>query len=136
MFVLASSVQSIVTLGHSYNLTPCLRPPSPLFRTSTKVSSTSRAPAEISMDGHEPSMGHTMLSPGQSVKVRLSPYPIPCLRRVSVANLETSSQPKPDRDVPDCRSDDWVRDINTLLQFNAAFRNKTISRRLQPSPTR
>lgn len=135
MFVLASSVRSIVTLEDiSYNLTfyPVFAPPSPL---STQVSSTSRTPAEISMDGHEPSIGHNMLSPGQSVKVRLSPYPIPCLRRTSVANLEASSQPRPDRDVPDCRSDDWVRDINTLLQFNAAFRNKT-RHFPKPSPNR
>ncbi|GJJ08458.1 hypothetical protein Clacol_002676 [Clathrus columnatus] len=104
-------------------------------KVTLMVNSKSRTPAEISMDGHEPSTGFRVLSPGQSVKVQESPYPIPCVRRTSIAGSEMNSERNGDCDIPDGdgRSDDWVRDINTLLQFNATFRNKGILKQIQSS---
>ncbi|KAF8484105.1 ATP-NAD kinase-like domain-containing protein [Gautieria morchelliformis] len=83
-----------------------------------QINSKSRAPAEVSMDGQEPSSRIKSLSPGESVRVQMSPYPIPCIRRSSLPSSEGENG------TLDNRSDDWVRDINTLLQFNATFRNK------------
>ncbi|KIJ51322.1 hypothetical protein M422DRAFT_26740 [Sphaerobolus stellatus SS14] len=83
-----------------------------------QINPKSRASAEVAMDGQEPSPTLASLSPGQSVSVEVSSYPIPCIER-SPSKME---------DTRGSRSDDWVKDINTLLQFNATFRNKGILR--------
>jgi NADH kinase len=75
------------------------------------------------MDGQEPSPTLASLSPGQSVTVEVSRYPIPCIERTP-SKVAITSQ----KDARDIRSDDWVKDINTLLQFNASFRNKGLLR--------
>ena len=77
------------------------------------------------MDGQE---AHT-LSPGESVTVQASPYPIPCINRSSIAEplLEREGAgPGPE--------DDWVRDINNLLQYNATFRSKALLRHNRTTP--
>ena len=79
-----------------------------------------------------------VLSPGESVTVRASLYPIPCINRSSI------SEPLHDRPedgdgegglgfggtegVGPGKEDDWVRDINNLLQYNATFRSKALTR--------
>jgi len=73
------------------------------------------------MDGQEA----CILQPGEFISVEASPYPVPCIKRS--ADLFTSR-----KDVEKERTvmseteggDDWVRDINSLLQFNATFKNK------------
>ena len=71
------------------------------------------------MDGQEPSPTLASLSPGQSVEIELSKYPIPSIERSSLKeDAMTESQTR------DSRSDDWVKDINNLLQFNTTFRHK------------
>ncbi|KAG8773441.1 NADH kinase pos5 [Ceratobasidium sp. 428] len=84
------------------------------------ISSKSRAPAEISMDGQT----IQNLYAGQSVKIGASAYPMPCINRSSPACA-------PDSDEDDgfrsgASQDNWVRDINNLLQFNASFRSSAI----------
>ncbi|KAG7530681.1 hypothetical protein FFLO_04851 [Filobasidium floriforme] len=74
-----------------------------------KISGKSRAPSELSMDGREVCNLH----PGEYIKVRRSRYPIPCVTR---------------RD----GGDDWVADINSLLQFNVGFKNSSLWRRHTP----
>ncbi|KAF8583830.1 ATP-NAD kinase [Ramaria rubella] len=92
-------------------------------RLTLEINSKSRAPVEVSMDGQEPVSRIRSLSPGESIRVQVSPYPIPCIRRSPpVAEGDNGNGSL------DNRSDDWVRDINTLLQFNAAFRNKGMLR--------
>jgi NADH kinase len=76
------------------------------------------------MDGQEAQI----LQPGEFISVEASPYPVPCIKRS--ADLFT-----PRRDVEKERTvlgekgggDDWVRDINSLLQFNATFKNKHLA---------
>jgi NADH kinase len=76
------------------------------------------------MDGQEAQI----LQPGEFVSVEASPYPVPCIKRS--ADLFT-----PRRDVEKEGTilgekggvDDWVRDINSLLQFNATFKNKHLA---------
>ena len=69
------------------------------------VAPESRAPVEVAVDGR------TMLTlvPQQSARVRKSTFPIPC---INVASATPTGQ---------AATDDWVRDINTLLRFNAPF---------------
>lgn len=81
------------------------------------------------MDGQE---AH-VLSPGDSVTVRASPHSIPCINRSSIT--EPSSPLLHDPSLHDGgegagpgREDDWVRDINNLLQYNATFRSKALLR--------
>lgn len=69
------------------------------------VAPESRAPVEVSVDGR----AMRTLVPQQSARVRKSPFPIPC---INVASATPSGQ---------AATDDWVRDINTLLRFNAPF---------------
>lgn len=76
---------------------------------SIQISKRSRAPTEVSMDGHEV----RLLYPGESVEVEASPYPIPCINRPDV---EGQTQ-----------RDGWVQDINRLLQFNASFKSSAFS---------
>ncbi|CAD6973738.1 unnamed protein product [Tilletia controversa] len=126
------SVQSLV-------LTP-ICPRSLSFRTvilpsdsciQLKISRASRSPAELSIDGRH----YQTLAPGQHLQVSLSPHPIPCVNRPArpQGKLESSApqleHDKPDwpdpccppKDGSDRGEDDWVRDINTLLKFNASF---------------
>ena len=71
------------------------------------------------MDGQEA----YVLSPGESVTVRASPFPIPCINRSSIAEPSTELE-----GAGPGREDDWVRDINNLLQYNATFRSKALLR--------
>ncbi|KAL9937555.1 hypothetical protein V8E36_003964 [Tilletia maclaganii] len=128
------SVQSLV-------LTP-ICPRSLSFRTvilpsdctiQLKISRASRSPAELSVDGRH----FQTLGPGQHLQVWLSPYPIPCVNRPSRPTGGSGSTDAPpqlehddgksvavDSGKSDGRAqieDDWVRDINTLLKFNASF---------------
>lgn len=64
------------------------------------------------MDGQET----RSLLPGESISVEASPHPVPCINRSAPAN-----------DASDGVEDDWLRDINTLLQFNVSFKNKNPS---------
>jgi len=64
-----------------------------------------------------------VLNPGESVTVRASLHPIPCINRSSIA------EPSEERDgAGRGKEDDWVRDINNLLQYNATFRSKALLR--------
>jgi NADH kinase len=64
-----------------------------------------------------------VLNPGESVTVHSSPYPVPCINRSSIANAEDNMEgARPGKE------DDWVRDINNLLQYNATFRSKALLR--------
>ncbi|TDL17581.1 ATP-NAD kinase [Rickenella mellea] len=87
-----------------------------------RIGDRSRAPAGVSMDGQEA----TVLQPGESVTVRASPYPIPCINRSSIA--EAPHPPSTEEGAGPGREDDWVRDINNLLQYNATFRSKALLR--------
>ncbi|KZT23584.1 ATP-NAD kinase [Neolentinus lepideus HHB14362 ss-1] len=105
-----------------------------------KVSAHSRAPAHVSMDGQVA----RVLMPGESVVVRASEYPIPCINRSSIARREGGTKFLPQQlpsshphlglltspllqeGAPPGKEDDWVRDINTLLQYNATFRSKAL----------
>ncbi|QRV98030.1 ATP-NAD kinase [Ceratobasidium sp. AG-Ba] len=80
----------------------------------------SRAPAEISMDGQ----AVQNLNVGQSVQIAASAYPMPCINR-------SSPSCAPDADEDDgfrsgASQDNWVRDINNLLLFNASFRSSAV----------
>ena len=87
-----------------------------------QLSERSRSSAGLSMDGQT---SH-VLAPGESVTVRASLYPIPCINRSSI------SEPTDGREGVEGagpgKEDDWVRDINNLLQYNATFRSKALTR--------
>ncbi|KAG9088840.1 NADH kinase pos5 [Ceratobasidium sp. 370] len=90
------------------------------LQVMNEISPKSRAPAEVSMDGQT----IQNLYVGQSVQIAASAYPMPCINRSSPACA-------PDADEDDgfrsgASQDNWVRDINNLLQFNASFRNSAI----------
>ncbi|WRT64061.1 uncharacterized protein IL334_000989 [Kwoniella shivajii] len=96
----------------AFLLTP-IAPRSLSFRTvilpgrgsvQLEISPLARSAAELSIDGKEV----CLLNPKESVHIAKSPYPIPCIERAG----EESG---------------WVRDINSLLQFNVGFRNKSLS---------
>lgn len=74
------------------------------------------------MDGQE---AH-ILQPGESISVKASPYPVPCIKRSATLHTTEAANEKA---IIKGRSDedDWVRDINTLLQFNATFKNKHLA---------
>ncbi|KAF8178551.1 ATP-NAD kinase [Mycena galopus ATCC 62051] len=85
-----------------------------------RIGDRSRAPAGVSMDGR----ASRTLNPGESVTVHASPYPVPCINRSSIAEegAEVHEGAGPGKE------DDWVRDINNLLQYNATFRSKALLR--------
>ncbi|KAJ7350418.1 ATP-NAD kinase-like domain-containing protein [Mycena albidolilacea] len=85
-----------------------------------RIGDRSRAPAGVSMDGR----ASRTLNPGESVTVHASPYPVPCINRSSIAeeDAEVHEGAGPGKE------DDWVRDINNLLQYNATFRSKALLR--------
>ncbi|WWC58561.1 uncharacterized protein I303_101104 [Kwoniella dejecticola CBS 10117] len=95
----------------TFLLTP-IAPRSLSFRTvilpgrgsvQLEISPLARSSAELSIDGKEV----CLLNPKESVHITKSPYPIPCIERVGGES-------------------GWVRDINSLLQFNTGFRNKSL----------
>ncbi|SPO31023.1 related to POS5 - Mitochondrial NADH kinase [Ustilago trichophora] len=115
------SVQSLV-------LTP-ICPRSLSFRTvllpsdsviQLKISDDSRSPAELTVDGRV----SKLLQPGEYLQVSMSPFPIPCVsRKWSDQDIPPSltSDVGMGEKYSDRGQDDWVRDINTLLKFNASF---------------
>ncbi|TKY88865.1 hypothetical protein EX895_002106 [Sporisorium graminicola] len=122
------SVQSLV-------LTP-ICPRSLSFRTvllpsdsviQLKISDDSRSPAELTVDGRV----SKLLQPGEYLQVSMSPFPIPCVsrkwsdRQPPPPSLSAEAQAAhvvgPGEKYSDRGEDDWVRDINTLLKFNASF---------------
>lgn len=74
------------------------------------------------MDGRT---SHT-LNPGESVTVHASPYPVPCINRSSIAEEDEDNAEV--HGAGPGKDDDWVRDINNLLQYNATFRSKALLR--------
>ncbi|TPX43809.1 NAD+ kinase [Synchytrium endobioticum] len=75
-----------------------------------------RSNAELSIDGRP----LHMLQKSESIHVKMSSYPIPCVNRLYMDNelgngLATSSKVS-------SGSRDWVRDINVMLRFNQSFR--------------
>ncbi|PWY98132.1 ATP-NAD kinase [Testicularia cyperi] len=112
-----------------------------------KISEDSRSPAELTVDGRI----SKLLQPGEYLQVSMSPYPIPCVSRhrssnesepetgsnlppgllASISPVESSAHPStnvhsltaagPGEKFSERGEDDWVRDINTLLKFNATF---------------
>ncbi len=142
------SVQSLVLTPicpRSLSFRPVLLPSDATVQL--KVARDSRAAADLSVDGRH---FHT-LQPGQYLQAAMSPYPIPCVhfdaeedhhhhqsssRRSSNAAAASSTPQLIDTDPKHAegtspivrpvssseRADDtWVRDINTLLRFNASF---------------
>ncbi|KAN0062583.1 NADH kinase pos5 [Thecaphora frezii] len=112
------SVQSLV-------LTP-ICPRSLSFRTvllpsdsviQLKISSRSRSPAELTIDGRI----SKLLQPGEYLQVSMSPFPIPCVNRRHAPIAPSEAGPASYEKYSDRGEDDWVRDINTLLKFNASF---------------
>jgi len=101
----------------SLSFRPLVFPSSSLI--TLRIGDRSRASAGLSMDGQ---LSH-VLSQGESVTVKASLYPIPCINRSSIADPDESRE-----GVGPGKEDDWVRDINNLLQYNATFRSKALSR--------
>lgn len=87
---------------------------------SAQISDDSRSPAELTVDGRV----SKLLQPGEYLQVSMSPFPIPCVSRKW---SDDDAPPLIISDVgvgekySDRGQDDWVRDINTLLKFNASF---------------
>ncbi|KAH8828198.1 NADH kinase [Flagelloscypha sp. PMI_526] len=88
-----------------------------------RIGDRSRSPAGISMDGRT---SHT-LHPGESVQIQASPFPVPCINRSSIESDSPDGEYSSEG-VPPGKEDDWVRDINNLLQYNATFRSKALLR--------
>jgi NADH kinase len=86
-----------------------------LILNISQLSAQSRAPAGTYLDGQE---SHE-LQPGQSVTIKASPHPMLSINRSSIPDCESI------RDAQgEVAGDDWVRDINSLLQYNTTFRSK------------
>ncbi|KAF8739277.1 hypothetical protein AX14_010251 [Amanita brunnescens Koide BX004] len=102
----------------SLSFRPLVFPSSSLI--TLRIGDRSRAPAGVSMDGRT---SH-VLNPGESVNVQASPFPVPCINRSSIAD----SEPETTEGAGPGKEDDWVRDINNLLQYNATFRSKALLR--------
>lgn len=81
------------------------------------------------------------LAPGERVDVEASPFPVPCVNRSSVETGPTFNSPFEDSAIDAAEAfyaegegdgqrprleDDWVRDINNLLQYNATFKSKAL----------
>ena len=64
-----------------------------------------------------------ILRPGESVTIQASLYLVPCINRSSIVEPDGSRE-----GVPPGKEDDWVRDINNLLQYNATFQSKALLR--------
>ncbi|KAJ2914402.1 hypothetical protein MD484_g6015, partial [Candolleomyces efflorescens] len=91
-----------------------------------RIGDRSRAPGGVSMDGRN---SH-VLQPGELVTVQASPFPVPCINRSSIIDL-TEMQHR--EGAGPGKEDDWVRDINNLLQYNATFRSKALLRHSRTS---
>ncbi|KIK09124.1 hypothetical protein K443DRAFT_83195, partial [Laccaria amethystina LaAM-08-1] len=89
-----------------------------------RIGDRSRAPAGVSMDGRT---SH-VLNPGESVNVQASPFPVPCINRSSIITSTDAEEMKHSEGAGPGKEDDWVRDINNLLQYNATFRSKALLR--------
>ncbi|KJA28955.1 hypothetical protein HYPSUDRAFT_197081 [Hypholoma sublateritium FD-334 SS-4] len=89
-----------------------------------RIGDRSRAPAGISMDGRS---SH-VLNPGESVVIQASPFPVPCINRSSIITTQDVEQMRHSEGAGPGKEDDWVRDINNLLQYNATFRSKALLR--------
>ncbi|KXN85313.1 NADH kinase pos5, mitochondrial [Leucoagaricus sp. SymC.cos] len=87
-----------------------------------RIGDRSRSPAGVSMDGRT---SH-ILNPGEYVNVQASPYPVPCINRSSIT--EPGDEGEHHEGAGPGKDDDWVRDINNLLQYNATFRSKALLR--------
>ncbi|KAH9996660.1 ATP-NAD kinase-like domain-containing protein, partial [Russula compacta] len=86
-----------------------------------RIGDRSRAPGGVSMDGQ----ASHILNPGESVTVRASLHPIPCINRSSISDPTFDAHGE---GAGPGKEDDWVRDINNLLQYNATFRSKALLR--------
>lgn len=67
-----------------------------------------------------------VLNPGDSVTVQSSSFPVPCINRSSIS--KDNDDERRGEGVAPGKEDDWVRDINNLLQYNATFRSKALLR--------
>lgn len=103
----------------SLSFRPLVFPSSSSIRL--RISERSRASAGLAMDGQ---VSH-VLGPGESVTVQASLYPIPCINRSSITEPEEMREGE---GAGPGKEDDWVRDINNLLQYNATFRSKALLR--------
>jgi len=97
-------------------------------RFSLQIGANSRSTGGVSMDGRESHILH----PGESVTAFASRYPVPCINRSSIASEDHTESSKAGP-VGVGNEDDWVRDINSLLQYNATFRSKALLRRNKPA---
>lgn len=75
-----------------------------------------------------------VLHPGKSINIQASPLPVPCINRSSIAVHGPDEHQKQEGAGPG-REDDWVRDINHLLQYNATFRSKALLQHSQSPST-
>lgn len=108
----------------SLSFRPLVFPSSSII--TLRIGDRSRAPAGVSMDGRSSHVLH----PGGCVTVHASPFPVPCINRSSITDVETDTDPTlgHGEGAPPGKEDDWVRDINNLLQYNATFRSKALLR--------
>ncbi|KAH7921104.1 ATP-NAD kinase [Leucogyrophana mollusca] len=114
-----SAVVLVPICPRSLSFRPLVFPSS--SSVTLRIGDRSRAAAGVSMDGR---VSH-VLNPGDSVTVQASPYPVPCINRSSISEDEDERQGE---GVGPGKEDDWVRDINNLLQYNATFRSKALLR--------
>ncbi|KAF8551985.1 ATP-NAD kinase [Imleria badia] len=114
-----SAVVLVPICPRSLSFRPLVFPAS--SSVTLRISDRSRAAAGVSMDGR---VSH-VLNPGDSVTVQVSPYPVPCINRSSISE---DGKGRPEEGVGPGKEDDWVRDINNLLQYNATFRSKALLR--------
>jgi len=68
-----------------------------------QISPNSRSPAELSLDGREVQL----LESGEILKVKSSPFPVPCVSPSDSSSLHCDQS--------------WVKDINAMLSFNRTF---------------
>lgn len=115
-----SAVVLVPICPRSLSFRPLVFPSS--SSVTLRINDRSRAAAGVSMDGR---VSH-VLNPGESVTVQASPYPVPCINRSSISDYG-DEQPG-EEGVGPGKEDDWVRDINNLLQYNATFRSKALLR--------
>ncbi|KAH9485039.1 NADH kinase pos5, mitochondrial [Psilocybe cubensis] len=106
----------------SLSFRPLVFPSSSII--TLRIGDRSRAPAGISMDGRSSHVLH----PGESIVVQASPFPVPCINRSSIISTSDVEQMRHSEGAGPGKEDDWVRDINNLLQYNATFRSKALLR--------
>lgn len=107
---------------HSTSMSPSCNSNSATDRVTRQIGDRSRSSAGVSMDGR---VSH-ILNPGEYVNVQASPYPVPCINRSSM--VDPDHQDEQHEGAGPGKDDDWVRDINNLLQYNATFRSKALLR--------